>query len=75
MIELAKKAKNLCKKLANLLFVDRHVSWFWTMKNTLLYDGSNTRRNDNYYSNDKSKCPDSVHFAGKEKYPKKLRFG
>ena len=28
--------------------------------------------NDNYYSNDKSKCPDSVRFAGKEKYPNKL---
>ena len=30
------------------------------------YDGSNMQRNDNYYSNDKSKCPYSVRFAGKE---------
>ena len=30
--------------------------------------------NDNYYSNDKSKCPDSVRFAGKEKYPYKVMF-
>ena len=29
--------------------------------------------NDNYYTNDKSKCPDSVRFAGKEKYPNKVR--
>ena len=26
------KANNLCKKL----IIDRHVSWFWTMKNILL---------------------------------------
>ena len=36
------------------------------------YDGSNIQGNDNYYSNDKSKCPDSVRFAGKEKYPNKV---
>ena len=29
--------------------------------------------NDNYFTNDKSKCPDSVRFAGKEKYPNKVR--
>ena len=28
--------------------------------------------NDNYYSDDKSKYPDSVRFAGKEKYPNKI---
>ena len=28
--------------------------------------------NNNYYSNDKSKCPDSVRFAGKEKYSNKV---
>ena len=36
------------------------------------YDSSNMQGNDNYYSNDKSKCPDSVRFAGKEKYPNKV---
>ena len=28
--------------------------------------------NDNYYTNDKLKCPDCVRFVGKEKYPNKL---
>ncbi len=28
--------------------------------------------NVRYYTNDKSECPDSVRFLGKEKYPKKL---
>ena len=37
------------------------------------YDGSNMRGNDNYYTNDISKCPDSVRFAGKEKIPNKVR--
>ena len=36
------------------------------------YDGSNIQGNDNYYSNDKSKCPDSVRFAKKDKYPNKV---
>ena len=28
--------------------------------------------NDNYFTNGKSKCSDSVRFAGKEKYPNKV---
>ena len=28
--------------------------------------------NDNYYTNDLSKCPDHIRFKGKDKYPKKL---
>ena len=32
-------------------------------------DGSNMQSKDNYYSNDKSKFPDSAQFAGKEKFP------
>ena len=36
------------------------------------YDGSNMQGNDNYYTNDISKCSDSVRFAGKEKYPHKV---
>ena len=31
------------------------------------YDGSNMQGNDSYYTNDKSKCPDSVRFSGKDK--------
>ena len=38
------------------------------------YDGSNIQGNDTYYTNDKSKCPDSVCFTGKDKYPDKVRF-
>ena len=30
------------------------------------------QENDNYYTNDKSKYPDSVRFAGKEKYSIKV---
>ena len=33
------------------------------------YDGSNMQGNENYY---KSKCPDNVRFAGKEKYQSKV---
>ena len=36
------------------------------------YDGSNMQGNDDYYTNDISKYPDSVRFAGKEKYPNKV---
>ena len=37
-----------------------------------MYEGSNMQENDNYYSNDISKCPDSVRFSGKEKYLNKV---
>ena len=30
------------------------------------------QENDNYFTNHKSKCPDSVRFAGKENHPNKL---
>ena len=36
-----------------------------------LYDGSNMQENDNFFTNNKLKCPDSVRFAGNEKYPDK----
>ena len=36
------------------------------------YNSSNMQENDNYYTNDKPKCPDSVRFAGKDKYPNKV---
>ena len=48
-------------------------AWFWKMKNIYFtFDDSNIQGNDNYYTNDKSKCPDSFCFAGKEKYPNKV---
>ena len=60
----AEKAKNLCKKLANLLY---RSSCCLILDNEkyLTYDGSNMQENDNYFTNNKSKCSDSVHFAGK----------
>jgi hypothetical protein len=67
----AEKAKNLCKKLANLLYrssccviLDDEI--YFT------FDGSNMEGNDNYYTNDKPNCPDSVRFVGKEKFPPKV---
>ena len=31
------------------------------------HDGSNMQENDNFFTNDKSKCPDVVRFVEKEK--------
>ena len=64
----AEKAKNLCKKLANLLHRSSRCLILDDEK-YFTYDGSNMQGNYNYYTNDKSKCLDSVRFAGKEKYP------
>ena len=52
----AEKAKNLCQKLANLLY---RSSCFLILDDEkyFTYDGSNMHGNDNCYSNDKSKCP------------------
>ena len=61
----------MCKKLANLLYRSSCCLVLDDEK-YFTYDGSNMQGNDNYYSNDKSKCPDSVRFAGKEKYPNRL---
>ena len=57
------KAKNLC----NLLY---RSSWCLILddENYFIFDGSNMQGNDNNYTNDKSKWPDSVRFPGKEKY-------
>ena len=62
----AEKAKNFCKKLANLL-QETSCCLILDDEKYFTYDGSNMQRNGNYYSNDKSKCPESVRFAGKEK--------
>ena len=59
----AEKAKNLCKNLANLLYRSS-CCLILDDERYFTYDGSNFQGNDNYYSNDKSKCSDSVRFAG-----------
>ena len=62
---------NLCKKLANLL--NRLLCCLLLdVENFFTYDGFNTQVNDNHYTNDISKCLDSVRFAEKEKYPDKV---
>ena len=65
----AEKATNLCKKLANLLYISSCCLVLDDEK-YFTYDGSNMQGTDNYYTNDISKCPDSVRFVGKEKYAK-----
>ena len=61
-----KKAKNLCKKLTNLLY---RSSCYLILDDEkyFTYDRLNMQGNNNYYTNAKSICPDSVRFAGKEK--------
>ena len=67
----AEKAKNLCQKLAYLLYRSSCYLVSDDEKH-FIYGSSNMQRNDNYYTNDKSKCTDSVRFAGKEKCPNKV---
>ena len=67
----AEKAKNFCKKLANLL-QETSCCLILDDEKYFTYDGSNMQGNDNYHSNGKSKCQDSVRFAGKEKYHGKV---
>ena len=55
----AEKAKNLCKKLANLLYRSS-CCLVLNDEKYFTYDGFNMQGNDNYYTNDKSKLPDSV---------------
>ena len=55
----AEKAKN---------FID--VAWFWTMKNILLMMAQTCKETTT--NTRMTKCPDSVPFAGKEKYPDKV---
>ena len=49
--------------------MDRHVAWFLEDEHFLLMD---LQGKDSYYTNDNLKCPDSVRFAEKEKYPNKV---
>ena len=57
----AEKAKNLSKKLANLLYRSP-CCLILDEEKYFTYDGSNMLGNDNYYTNDISKCPKRVHF-------------
>ena len=51
----------------------RPISWTPARKNHLKrLTNNHMQGNDNYYTNDKLKWPDSVRFAEKEKYPDKL---
>ena len=52
----AEKAKNFCKKLANLLYRSSCCVILDDEK-YLTFDGSNMEENDNYYTNDKPNCP------------------
>ena len=58
----AEKAKNFCKKLANLL-QETSCCLILDDEKYFTYDGSNMQGNDKYYTNDKSKCPVSVCLA------------
>ena len=65
------RIKSLCQKLANLLYRSS-CCLILDDEKYFTYDGSNMQGNDNYHSNGKSKCQDSVRFAGKEKYHGKV---
>ena len=67
----AEKAKNLSKKLPNLLYRSKCCEVLDDEK-YFTFDASNMEGNNNYCKNDKSNCPDSVRFVGKEKFPPKV---
>ena len=67
----AEKAKNISKKLANFLYGSSHMIILDDEK-FFTFEASNMPGNAYYYTDDKSKCPDGVRFAGKEKFPKKI---
>ena len=55
----AEKAKNFCKKVSNLLYRSS-CCLILDDEKYFSYNGSNMQGNDNYYTNDKSKCPDKI---------------
>ena len=65
------KAKNLSKKLSNMLYRSP-CSLIFEDEKYFTLAGDNMPGNAGYLTNDKSTCPDSVRFAGKEKFPKKV---
>jgi hypothetical protein len=66
-----RKARELSGKLANYLYRS-NCSVVLDDEKYFTFDGQNMPCNTGYYSNDKRTCPDSVRFAGKEKYPNKI---
>jgi len=69
--EQHEKAKHLSAKLANTLY-RKSCSLILDDEKYFTFAGDNMPGNDGYYTNDKSKCPDSIRFAGKEKFPQKV---
>jgi hypothetical protein len=65
------KAEKLSGKLANKLY-RTSCSVIMDDKKYFTFSGSHMPGNAGYYSNDKSKCPENVRFAGKEKFPNKI---
>jgi transposase len=65
------KAKVLCAKLANKLYRS-NCSLILDDEKYFTFAGNNMPGNSGYYAKNKSACPDSVRFAGKEKFPKKV---
>ena len=58
------KANNLSKKLANLLYRSSCCVVLDDEK-YFTFDGSNMEGNNNYYTDDKSNCPDNVRLVAK----------
>ena len=65
------KSKQLSAKLSNMLYRSP-CSLILDDEKYFTFAGDNMPGNAGYYTNDKSTCPDSVRFAGKEKFPKKV---
>ena len=61
----AEKANNLCKKLAYNLLYRSPCCLILDDEKYFTYDGSSMQGNNNYNSNNKSKCPDSDNKAKK----------
>ena len=65
------KAKQLSAKLSNMLYRSP-CSLILNDEKNFTFAGDNMPGNAGYYTNDKSSCPDSVRFAGKEKFSEKV---
>ena len=53
-------------------YIGRYLASFCKMKIILLVDISNMQDSSNFYTNDKSNCPDNLCFAGKVKHSNKV---
>ena len=70
-IEQQIKAKKRSRKLVNQLYNTKSLLVIDDEK-YFCFAGDNMPGNSGYYTNNKKTCPESVHFIGKEKFPKKL---